>query len=342
MPTIDLLTFPDAGFSMLATAADTLGVANALASMQAGKRARQGDNRANAPAFGWRLIARDPARWRAAAGTLACRCEALPADDSALGDALIVPPLHFDHIGTLEQRLALLELERATIRRYLEAGRLVASPFTGVAMLADVLPPGQRLTVTWLIAGWLQGNFPHLKPAPAQAIVSSGNVITARAMEHGVALVHRVVGRLAEARLARTLANAVLDHPSRGEAIGIWLRSKPAIRDSVVLRARRYLQQHLHEPFDLGKLAAAASTSERTLLRHFTKTVGTSPLQLLHRLRVERACHLLEVSTLSLTAIAEQCGYQDMSAFRRLIRRHTGRPPGEHRRAHSVRAELRS
>jgi hypothetical protein len=196
MPTIDLLTFPDAGFSMLATAADTLGVANALASMQAGKRARQGDNRANAPAFGWRLIARDPARWRAAAGTLACRCEALPADDSALGDALIVPPLHFDHIGTLEQRLALLELERATIRRYLEAGRLVASPFTGVAMLADVLPPGQRLTVTWLIAGWLQGNFPHLKPAPAQAIVSSGNVITARAMEHGVALVHRVVGRL--------------------------------------------------------------------------------------------------------------------------------------------------
>jgi len=118
--------------------------------------------------------------------------------------------------------------------------------------------------------------------------------------------------------------------------------SKPAIRDSVVLRARRYLQQHLHEPFDLGKLAAAASTSERTLLRHFTKTVGTSPLQLLHRLRVERACHLLEVSTLSLTTIAEQCGYQDMSAFRRLIRRHTGRPPGEHRRAHSVRAELRN
>jgi transcriptional regulator GlxA family with amidase domain len=250
--------------------------------------------------------------------------------------------LHFDHIGTLEQRLALLEVERATIRRYLNAGRLVASPFTGVAMLADVLPAGQRLTVTWLIAGWVQGNFPQLKVVPAQAIVSSGNVITARAMEHGVALVHRVVGRLADARLARTLGNTVLDRPSRGEAIGIWLRSKPATRDSVVLRARRYLQQHLHEPFELGKLAAAASTSERTLLRHFTKTVGMSPLQLLHRLRVERACHLLEVSTLSLTAIAEQCGYQDMSAFRRLIRRHTGRPPGQHRRAHSVRAELRS
>ncbi|MEE2977470.1 MAG: helix-turn-helix domain-containing protein [Pseudomonadota bacterium] len=338
MPKIDLLTFPDAAFSTLATAADTLGVANALASMQAGKRA----NAAKTPVFGWRLVARDPARWQAAAETLACRCEALPQDDAQLGDALIVPPLHFDHIGTLEQRLALLEAERATVRRYLDAGRLVASPFTGVAMLADVLPPGQRLTVTWLIAGWVQGNFPSLKVVPAQAIVSSGNVITARAMEHGVALMHRVVARLADARLARTLGNTALDHPSRGEAIGIWLRSKPAIRDSVVLRARRYLQQHLHEPFHLGKLAAAASTSERTLLRHFTKTVGMSPLQLLHRLRVERACHLLEVSTLSLTTIAEQCGYQDMSAFRRLIRRHTGRPPGAHRRAHSVRAELRN
>lgn len=336
MPTIDLLTFPDAGLSTLATVADTLGVANALASMHAGKRAD-----AASPVFGWRLVARDPARWQAAAETLACRCQPLPADDAALGDALVVPPLHFDHISTLEQRLALLEWERATIRRYLDAGRLVASSFTGVALLAGALPAGRRLTVTWLIAGWLHGNYPQLKVVAEQAIVSSGNVLTARAMEHGVALTQRLVGRLADTRLARTLGQAVLDHPSRGESTAIWLRSKPAIRTSVVLRARRYLQQHLHEPFDLARLAAAASTSERTLLRHFTKTLGTSPLQLLHRLRVERACHLLEVSTLSLTAIAEQCGYHDMSAFRRLIRRHTGQPPGAHRRAHSVRAELR-
>lgn len=103
--------------------------------------------------------------------------------------------------------------------------------------------------------------------------------------------------------------------PSCGEAIGIWLRSKPAIRDSVVLRARRYLQQHLREPFDLEKFAAAASTSERTLLRHFAKTVGTSPLQLLHRLRVARACHLLEVSTLSLTAIASSAAIRTCLPF---------------------------
>lgn len=98
---------------MLATASDTLGVANALASMQAGKRA----NAAKTPVFGWRLVARDPARWQAAAETLACSWEALPQDDVQLGDALIVPPLHFDHIGTLEQRLALLDAERSTIRR---------------------------------------------------------------------------------------------------------------------------------------------------------------------------------------------------------------------------------
>ncbi len=58
------------------------------------------------------------------------------------------------------------------------------------------------------------------------------------------------------------------------------------------------------------------------------KSVGMSPLQFLHKLRAERACHLLEVTTLSLTAIAEQCGYQDMSAFRSVVRKHTGLPPG--------------
>ncbi|MFX3545677.1 helix-turn-helix domain-containing protein [Ralstonia mannitolilytica] len=82
-----------------------------------------------------------------------------------------------------------------------------------------------------------------------------------------------------------------------------------------MLRARRYLQQHLREPFDLEELAAAASTRERTLLRHFAKTVGTSPLQLLHRLRVARACHLLEVSTLSLTAIASSAAIRTCLPF---------------------------
>ena len=335
MPTIDLLTFPDAGLSTLATVADTLGVANALASMHAGKRAD-----AASPVFGWRLVARDPARWQAAAETLACRCQPLPADDAALGDALVVPPLHFDHISTLEQRLALLEWERATIRRYLNAGRLVASSFTGVALLAGALPAGRRLTVTWLIAGWLHGNYPQLKVVAEQAIVSSGNVLTARAMEHGVALTQRPVGRLADTRLARTLGRpcsttrrAVSPPPSGCAAsppsAPAWYCGRGATCSSTCTSR------------STSPLAAAASTSERTLLRHFTKTLGTSPLQLLHRLRVERACHLLEVSTLSLTAIAEQCGYHDMSAFRRLIRRHTGQPPGAHRRAHSVRAELR-
>ncbi len=67
----------------------------------------------------------------------------------------------------------------------------------------------------------------------------------------------------------------------------------------------------LAEPYDLTRLAAVAATSERTLLRHFMKSVGMSPLQFLHKLRAERACHLLEVTTLSPTAIAEQCGYQE-------------------------------
>ncbi|VEB42565.1 L-rhamnose operon transcriptional activator rhaR [Chromobacterium violaceum] len=63
-----------------------------------------------------------------------------------------------------------------------------------------------------------------------------------------------------------------------------------------------------------------------------------TPLDYLHKLRVERAKLLLEVTTLDLAGIMEQCGYDDPSAFRRLFRRQTGLTPTAYRRAYALRA----
>ncbi len=239
--------------------------------------------------------------------------------------------------------LSLLDRERAAIAAVATRGALVLAPFTAVALLVAMdLPAQRKLAVPWLIANWMRLSEPARRLQADQPVVKSGNLLSSRALDRMHALLLQAVAHIAGNALARTLGNALLDQPERGEAVNIWLKTGDAPRLSVVLRARRYLQQHLAEPYDLSRLAAVASTSERTLLRHFMKSVGMSPLQFLHRLRAERACHLLEVSTLSLTAIAEQCGYQDMSAFRNLVRRHTGQTPGAHRRAHSVRAELRA
>ncbi len=332
-----LLCFPSAAHSVLSTAAETLAIANTLASMQ-------GRRRASRPPFRWCLAAAEPRRWRAHADVLQCDTVGLAELAGADKDALVViaPPL-FDHIAGLEHVLSLLDVERAAIASACHNGALLVAPFTAVALLVNAgLPAQRRLAVPWLIANWMRQTEPERRLQASEPVVKSGNVLSARALDHVHALLCQAVAHAAGKALARTLGNALLDQPERGEAVGIWMRAGDAPRESVVLRARRYLQQHVAEPYDLGRLAAVAATSERTLLRHFMKSVGMSPLQFLQKLRAERACHLLEVSTMSLTAIAEQCGYQDMSAFRNLIRKHTGLPPGAHRRAHSVRTELRA
>ncbi|KWR90251.1 helix-turn-helix domain-containing protein [Cupriavidus sp. IDO] len=335
MPDVYLLCYPSSAVSVLSTAADTLAIANTLASMQ-------GRRRASAAPFRWRLAVADPSRWEALANVLGCPCVPLDALSQAGADAMLIiaPPL-FDHIAGLEQVLSLLDRERAAIAGAAAQGALLVAPFTAVALLVSMGLPG-KLAVPWLIANWMRDADPAGRLQPDQPVVSSENLLSTRAMDHVHAMLTEAVARSAGAALARTLGGALLDQPERGEAVSIWIRNPDAPRESVVLRARRYLQQNLAEPYDLSRLAAAASTSERTLLRHFMKSVGMSPLQFLHQLRAERACHLLEVTTLSLTAIAEQCGYQDMSAFRNLVRRHTGLTPGAHRRAYSVRAELRA
>ena len=338
MSDVYLLCYPSAVVSALSTAVDMLDIANTLASMQ---RRRRG----TAAPFRWRLAVAEPQRWQALYSVLRCTCVPLAELAGAGMDAMVViaPPL-FDHIAGLEHMLSLLDRERAAIAAAATRGALVVAPFTAVALLVAMdLPPQRKLAVPWLIANWMQLCEPGRRLQADQPVVKSGNLLSSRALDRMHALLLQAVAHTAGSALARTLGNALLDQPERGEAVNIWLKTAAdAPRLSVALRARRYLQQHLAEPYDLPRLAAVASTSERTLLRHFMKTVGMSPLQFLHRLRAERACHLLEVSTLSLTAIAEQCGYQDMSAFRNLVRRHTGQTPGAHRRAPSVRAELRA
>ena len=105
--------------------------------------------------------------------------------------------------------------------------------------------------------------------------------------------------------------------------------------------ARRYIEAHLTESYNIQKLSAAAATSARTLLRHFEATHGVSPLTYLHQQRMTRAKVLLETTYLSIEQVAQACGYTDTGSFRRVFQKITGGLPALYREQYRLRTSRR-
>lgn len=88
-----------------------------------------------------------------------------------------------------------------------------------------------------------------------------------------------------------------------------------------------HLQEHPTEIHTLDDLARRAGLSRRSLLRHFQRGTGRSPVAYLLDLRIRRAAAELLATRRSIKEIADACGFEDSNYFTRLFRRRTGLSP---------------
>ena len=79
--------------------------------------------------------------------------------------------------------------------------------------------------------------------------------------------------------------------------------------------AVRYMNNHYAEPVKVEQLAKKAKMSLRSFTRHFPEMVGCSPIEYLMKLRLHHASDLLINTDLTLSEIAEQCGFYDSNYF---------------------------
>lgn len=104
--------------------------------------------------------------------------------------------------------------------------------------------------------------------------------------------------------------------------------------NSVLLaRAIEFMQQNLATELTREEVARAAGLSSSHFSHLMREKTGWSFTELLTRLRVDHAAHLLANSSHSVGDIAAECGFADQSYFTRVFRKHTQQTPGEYRRA---------
>ncbi|KMN49067.1 GlxA family transcriptional regulator [Chromobacterium violaceum] len=324
---IDLLCLPNCLAGTLFSAIDVLHAANKLWHLR--------HPRSKTPPFSWRLLDSDGEEL-----PLPAWLPASPARPQAALSALLVPGLDMDSVPQLKQLLDQSGKAQQMIARRHAAGDVIATNYNGAALLARAgILDGRNATISWMIAGWFSSSHPRVHLLMDRPVTQDHGIYCSGAPASSTELLLELVRHFAGDELAQRCTNGLLYLPARFEQSAQTL---PALstptRDSVVFKARRWLEQHVAEPYSLDLAAAAAAVSSRTLLRHFREVADMTPLDYLHKLRVERAKLLLEVTTLDLAGIMEQCGYDDPSAFRRLFRRQTGLTPTAYRRAYALRA----
>lgn len=258
-------------------------------------------------------------------------------------DVLVVPGWHARNGPHLNRLVARDAAACTRLRAVHAAGGQVVAVFTGVALPGQAgLLEGARAAVPWPFIASVLRHAPTLDLAAGEAVVAHDRVWTVDsptlATEAALAVLR--AGRLAD--LAEAAGAVLLHAPERqrlARAVAADTRSR--VGPGSLERARRWLEDHLHEPYSLAATARAAATSERSLLRHFKASFGQTPLALLHALRVTRARMLLETSYLSTEAIAERCGWHDAAMFRTVFRRGTGMTPGAYRERYRLRTARR-
>ena len=86
-----------------------------------------------------------------------------------------------------------------------------------------------------------------------------------------------------------------------------------------VEEAKKYMSLNLSSPISITELAAAVGINDRYLYNLFIKHEGVSPKKYLSELKISRAELMLKGTGLSISEIAEQCGFSDVLAFSRFF-----------------------
>jgi AraC-like DNA-binding protein len=170
-------------------------------------------------------------------------------------------------------------------------------------------------------------------PPPGRRPVRIEDGLHLSATDAGVlAALHRLVGALDDGLALRVLGAAMV------RELHFWLlRSAQGLplhrlmedrnRLATVVRAVQHLRRHPEQTPAMEALARELAMSPSAFYAVFAQVMGTSPLQYLKGMRLNRAHQLLRQGGLRVNQVAEQVGYTSTSQFSREFQRMFGVSP---------------
>ena len=200
---------------------------------------------------------------------------------------------------------------------------------------------GKAATTHWNLADSFGKRFPGVILQREKMLVDAGDCITAGGVTAYLDLSLYLIARFASPELAALLSKILLIDPARHlqspYQSSVFNKNHG---DATILKVQQWLEEDPSQRVAIADLANRAMLGERTFMRRFKKATGDSPLEYLQRLRIEAARKLLETTTESVEDITARAGYEDISSFRKLFKRHTGLSPSAYRKRFACRLPM--
>ncbi|MEO7549199.1 MAG: helix-turn-helix domain-containing protein, partial [Ramlibacter sp.] len=239
-------------------------------------------------------------------------------------DVLVVPPLWHSSFNGFVTLVATLEREISLISRLAREGVTIASVCSGVSLLAAAgLLEGRSATGCWWLEQPLRKMHPRVRWQFDDSLVRDGSVITAGSGSAYAALVFDLLERSAGRAIALQTARFIGFEPNRTRQASFshMLPLAPS-EDPLVARFERYIGANAsRSDLDITLVAQHLNTSPRTLYRRVQSSRGLTPLRMVQRARLEQAKSQLCDTELCIEQICANCGWSDLSSFRKLFAR---------------------
>ncbi|AIO69689.1 GlxA family transcriptional regulator [Burkholderia oklahomensis] len=201
--------------------------------------------------------------------------------------------------------------------------RRVVSICSGAFLLAACrLLDGRRAVTHWQCCDELARRYPQVRVERAPIFVQDGPIWTSAGVTAGIDLCLRLVTN----DCGHTLALAVARHlvvflvrPGSQAQFSASIELQSVSGQFADLHA--WIRHHLSADLSVPTLAARVNMSERSFVRHYRNTFGTTPAKAVERIRVETARNLLSETALPVKQIAQRCGFGSVATLRRSFAR---------------------
>lgn len=243
--------------------------------------------------------------------------------------AWVVPGLGMQHGTDIARQMQSTEAKSAirAIKAHGASGGSIAASCSGVFLLqaADLLI-GRKVTTSWWLAPELIRLESRCVVDADRMVCADGPITTAGAAFAQTDLMLHLLRSKMGAPLADAVSRVLLIDGRQAQSPFI-LPTLLSSGNDLIARLTERVQASLPKPLSVASLADEFAMSTRTLSRRVRAATGKSTLALVQGIRLNRARMLLETSRMTIENVAEQVGYEDATALRRLVRKTAGINP---------------